>query len=154
MKKLIYLPFILLLLSACVQLKDTAATLYEKEKPIEIRIELPDSISKRKPIKITAVLTQDQTTIENAEFVHFQIWKSDGSVNYGMEEAVNEGMGRYSISKQFDTDGLYYIKVHAGSNDSIIMPQYRIVVGYLTEQDLKILQEGQNRQNSMHEHHH
>lgn len=154
MKKIIYLLLVIPLLSACGHVKDTANDFYKKEKPLEIKMVLPASVSKGKQTTIKAILTQDKKTVDDADFVHFEIWKQDGSVKFGMEEAENEGKGLYSISKQFDTDGLYYIKVHAGNADSTIMPQHQLVVGKLSEQEKRVLQEGQTEQSTTHEHHH
>jgi hypothetical protein len=60
----------------------------------------------------------------------------------------------YSITKEFDRNGLYYIQVHAGNNGSIIMPQKQFIVGKLSESELKFLQKGIQKQAESHEHHH
>jgi len=71
-----------------------------------------------------------------------------------MEPAENVGNGMYSLSKEFESDGLYYVKVHASSNGSIIMPQKQFIVGKLSKSELEFLQKGKQKQSGNHEHHH
>ena len=71
-----------------------------------------------------------------------------------MEEANNLGNGTYSISKDFDSEGLYFVKVHAGNKGSIIMPRKQFVVGELSESDLDFLRKGAQSEIEVHEHHH
>ncbi|MDM5293194.1 FixH family protein [Peribacillus simplex] len=150
----IFLIFIfIILLSACSLEKD-AANQYKEETPLESEIIIPESFTANKQETIKAVLTQGGKMVENADFVHFEIWKQDGSLKYSMEQAVEEGNGTYTLSKNFDSNGLYYIKVHASNDGSIIMPQKQFIVGKLSKSDLKILQKGMHKQEESHEHHH
>jgi hypothetical protein len=90
---------------------------------VESEIIIPKSFSDNKQETIKVFLTQAGKKVEDADFVHFEIWKQDGSLKNNMEEAEEKGSGVYSLNKNFDSDGLYYIKVHAGNDGSIIMPQ-------------------------------
>jgi hypothetical protein len=141
------------MLSAC-SLEQDVANLYKKEKPLQLEIVIPESFSENKEETIKVVLTQDGKKVEGADFVHFEIWKQDGSLNYSMEQAEEVGNGSYSLSKNFDSDGLYYIKVHASNDGSIIMPQKQFIVGELSKSELEFLQKGLQRQKVNHEHHH
>ncbi|SNT17813.1 YtkA-like [Bacillus sp. OK838] len=150
----IFLIFIFsLLLNACSLEKD-AANQYKVETPLESEIILPESSAANKQETIKAVLTQGGKRVVGADFVHFEIWKQDGSLKYSMEQAEEEGNGTYSLSKNFNSDGLYYIKVHASNDGSIIMPQKQFIVGKLSESELKFLQKGIQKQERSHEHHH
>jgi hypothetical protein len=156
MKKHIFIFFVFILLfslSAC-SLKEDVEELYEKETPLEAEIITPDSFSKNKEETIKVVLTQDSKIVENADYVHFEIWKQDGSVHYDMEQANENGKGTYSLSKSFDQDGLYFIQVHASSNGSIIIPQKQFIVGELSESEKEFLKDGTQKQETNHEHHH
>ncbi len=144
---------ICLFLSACSLDKDVDQ-LYKKESPLEVDIILPDNVSLNKPEMIRAILTQDGKKIDNADFVHFEIWKRDGSVQYGMEPAENDGNGTYSLSKLFKQEGLYLIKVHAGNQGSIVIPRKQFIVGHLSQEELDSLKESQQNQQEEHEHHH
>ncbi|RBP92955.1 YtkA-like protein [Cytobacillus firmus] len=152
-KKYIFMILLLSFLSAC-SLDKNAAELYKQETPLKLEIQTPDTFTAGERETIKATLTQDGKPAVHADFVHFEIWKLDGTVQYGMEEAVNEGSGVYSISKDFDKDGLYYVKVHAQQGDSLIMPQKQFIVGELSKSDMEFLQEGTGKQEAVQGHHH
>ncbi|PAD67524.1 hypothetical protein CHH83_18385 [Bacillus sp. 7586-K] len=142
-----------LFLSAC-SLKQDVEKLYKEEAPLQAEIIIPNNFSANEQEMIKVILTQKGKRVEDADFVHFEIWKQDGSIKYSMEEAKELGNGIYSISKDFDHDGLYFVKVHAGHNGSIIMPKKQFVVGELSESELDSLQKGTQNENEGHEHHH
>lgn len=142
-----------LLLSACSLEKDVT-TPYKEETPLEAEMIIPASFSANTQETMKVVLTQGGKKVENADFVHFEIWKQDGSLKYSMEQAEEEGNGTYTLSKNFDSDGLYYIKVHASNDGSIIMPKKQFIVGKLSESELRFLQRGHQKQEENHEHHH
>ncbi|MBO0587481.1 FixH family protein [Sporosarcina sp. E16_8] len=156
MKKSIGISLILifsLLLGAC-SLKQDVANLYKQETPLESEIIIPESISANKQETIKVILTQDGKKVEGADYVQFEIWKQDGSVKFDMEQAEDEGNGTYSLSKKIDSEGLYYIKVHASNHGSIIMPQKQFVIGELSENEKKFLRKGKPKQQESHENHH
>ncbi|MGM7722977.1 FixH family protein [Metabacillus sp. Hm71] len=149
-----YLFFMIgLMLSAC-SLKEDVALLYKQETPLESEIIIPTSFSDNEKEIIKVILTQEGKRVNDPDFVHFEIWKQDGSVHYSMEEAKELGNGTYSISKDFDSEGLYFVKVHASQNGSMIMPQKQFIVGELSKSELEYLQKGAQKQNAPHEHHH
>lgn len=140
-------------LTACSGEED-AANLYKQEQPLELNIIIPESFSANHQETIMAVLIQDGKKVKGADYVHFEIWKQDGSVNYGMEEARDEENGTYSLRKSFDSEGLYFIKVHASNKGSIIMPQKQFIVGKLSESDISFLKKGAQIEDGSHENHH
>ncbi len=156
MKNRIQLVLVLILslfLGAC-SLKEDAADLYQKEIPLEAEIIIPETFSNDSQENIEVVLTQGGKKVENADYVHFEIWKQDRSLHYDMEQANDVGNGSYTLSKDFDSNGLYYIKVHASNNGSMIMPQKQFVVGELTESELEYLKQDLPKNDAVHEHHH
>lgn len=142
-----------LLLTACSDEKDVA-NLYKQEQPLELNIIIPELFTANHQETIKAVLTQDGEKVERADYVHFEIWKQDGSINYGMEEARAQEKGTYSLRKSFDSEGLYFIKVHASNNGSVIMPQKQFIVGKLSESDISFLKKGEQIEDGSHENHH
>lgn len=88
--------------------------------PLQAEVSMPEDFSGSEPIKI--YLEQDGHPVEEADFAHVEIWKGDGKIHDEMKEARNVGQGNYTFSRKLSDDGLYYIKVHAGNNGSIIMP--------------------------------
>ncbi|WP_080848898.1 FixH family protein [Cytobacillus gottheilii] len=141
------------LLSAC-SLDENVADLYKQESPLEADILIPEYFSKEESELIQVQLTQNGKIVENPDFVHLEIWKQDGSLNYGMEEAENLGDGIFGLSKPFDLDGLYYVKVHASSAGSMIVPTKQFIVGELSQSDLDALQKGIKQEGDTGGHHH
>ena len=142
-----------LLLSAC-SLKEDAAKLYKKETPLEADMEISSPLKADETAIIKVTLTQNGEKVENVDYVHFDIWKQDSSIKISMEEAKNEGNGIYSVSQKIDSEGLYFVKLHASSNNSIIMPQQQFVVGELSESELEYLQRDVKEQEEVHDNHH
>ncbi len=150
----IFTFFILsLVLSAC-SLKQNVATLYKQEEPLHAEIIIPDSFSSNEPDVIIISLTQNEKRVEDADYVHVEIWKQDGSVKYAMEQAKEIGNGLYSVTKDLNQEGLYFAKIHASKNGSIIMPQKQFIVGDLSRNELEFLQDGIKSQAENHEHQH
>ncbi|OAS89173.1 FixH family protein [Metabacillus litoralis] len=141
------------LLSACSN-QQAVEKLYAQESPLKIEVFIPESFSANKKETIKVQLKQDGKPLKEADYVHFEIWNQEGSVYYSMESAISEGNGIYSLSKDLDVEGLYFIKVHASNNGSIITPQKQFVVGKLTENDEKFLNKGTKLEIEGHEHHH
>ncbi len=152
----VLLTFILmfsLLLSAC-SLDEDVASLYRQEQPLQADILIPESFSENQQETIEVLLTQNGTNVTEPDFVHFEIWKQDGDVHYPMVEAELVGEGAYSITKSFEEDGLYFVKVHASSKGSIIIPQKQFIVGELSASDLEFLQKGAKVEQKVEDHHH
>ncbi|MBM7602850.1 hypothetical protein JOC75_000820 [Metabacillus crassostreae] len=147
------LPILLLFLIACSNQKDVVK-LYPQESPINIDILLPETITVNENTNFKVQLTQAGQALENPDFVHFEIWNQEGTDYHSMEEAVEEGNGIYSLSKALEQEGLYFIKVHASSNGSIIIPQKQFVVGSLTEKDEEFLLKGAKPDVEGHDFHH
>jgi YtkA-like len=143
--------FLCMLLGACAP-KEDAAKLYVQESPLQADITMPTDFSGSDLIKIA--LTQDSKKVSDADFVHMEIWKGDGSFRDGMEEAENAGDGVYTFKKKLTEDGLYYIKVHAGNNGSTIMPTLPFAVGELSKADVEALNDQSPVESGDHSHHH
>ncbi|KOR82421.1 FixH family protein [Paenibacillus solani] len=143
-----------LLLSACTASPD-AANRYEKEIPLIAEVNIPETLSIHQPETIEITLTQDGQRVPDADFVHYELWSNDGSLRDPMTDAVEVGDGVYTVTKTFDKEGLYFIKLHSGNNGSIIIPQKPFAVGKLSEDELAYLQAGTPTfQEGTAEHHH
>lgn len=149
------LSFMLLILSACsLELKQDVAKQYKEEEPLMADIIIPDSLSTNRDTPFQVVLTQGEEKVDSADYVHFEIWKQDGSIKFEMEQAEEVGNGTFQLSKKLESEGLYFIKVHASSGDSIIMPKNQFIVGELSESELEFLQKGAVVEDGDGEHHH
>lgn len=143
-----------LLLSAC-SASPEAVNRYEKEIPLIAEINIPETLSVHQPETIEIILTQDGQRVPGADFVHYELWSHDGSLRDPMTDAVEVGDGVYTVTKTFDKEGLYFIKLHSGNNGSIIIPQKPFAVGKLSEAELAYLQAGTPTfQEGTAEHHH
>ncbi|MCV4233244.1 FixH family protein [Virgibacillus sp. LDC1] len=143
-----------LLLSAC-SANPGAADRYEKEIPLIAEVNIPETLSVHQPETIEIILTQAGQRVPGADFVHYELWSHDGSLRDPMTDAVEVGDGVYTVTKTFDKEGLYFIKLHSGNNGSIIIPQKPFAVGKLSEAELAYLQAGTPTfQEGTAEHHH
>ncbi len=142
-----------LVLAAC-SLNTGVASLYKEESPLHADIQIPASFKENVEDVISIALEQNGERVENPEFLHAEIWKQDGSLSFPMEEVEQDENGAFYVKKDFDEDGLYFIKLHASSNGSIITPKKQFIVGELSDEELEILQEGAQEEEVDHEHHH
>lgn len=71
-----------------------------------------------------------------------------------MVPAKDDGNGTYSLSKVFNQEGLYVVKVHAGNQGSMVMPRKQFVVGEVSEEEFNSLKENTQNQEGSNEHHH
>lgn len=142
-----------LVLAAC-SLNTGVASLYKEESPLHADIQIPESFKDNAEDVISIALEQNGGSVENPDFLHAEIWKQDGSLSFPMEEVEQDENGTFYVKKDFDEDGLYFIKLHASSNGSIITPKKQFIVGELSDEELEILQEGAQEEEVDHEHHH
>ncbi|HCN58339.1 MAG TPA: hypothetical protein DIS82_09280 [Exiguobacterium sp.] len=142
-------------LAGCAVTSD-AAQQYAVSIPLSVKFEIPKVLKadQEKQYRFGATLWQDQHEVKRADYVHFEIWKADGTLRYSMEPADETKPGMYSIKKTLPKNGLYYIKVHASSNGAMIMPTRQFIVGELSANDLKILQGGAKPAGGSSGHHH
>ncbi len=101
-----------------------------------------------------ATVWREAKPAQQVDYVHFEIWKADGTVRYSMEPAEEKKPGVYTIAKALPKSGLYYVKAHASSEGAMIMPTRQFIVGKLSAQDLKILQGGAKPAGGSSGHHH
>lgn len=140
-------------LTACSNEQDVV-TLYKQENPIHMEMDIPEKFNENQQETIKVKLTQAGEPVEDADYVHFEIWNQEGTVHYAMEQATEEKNGIYSLSKEFQEEGLYFLQVHASNDGSIVMPQMQFVVGKLTENDVEFLESNAKPQSGGHEGHH
>jgi len=145
--------FLLCALSACT-VREDAAALYKQETQLEAEIITEPALSAGQPTRIQAVLTQGGRKVEEADFVHVEIQRQDGTIAVPMEETKNDGSGVYSFPTEFKEDDLYFILLHAGNRGSLISPRKHVVVGDLSEAEIKLLKQGPKVQLEPSSHHH
>ena len=131
----------LLAISGCA-VREDVAELYKKEKPLEADIVLPETATAGEET-IEVILVQEEEPVDEADFVHIEIWKQDGTASFGMEEMEPKGDGVYTYTQSFSADGLYYVQLHAGHDGQVIIPKKQMIVGELTEEDRAFLEEAE-----------
>ena len=108
MKKASVVVFIIMglaVLSGCT-LRSDAADLYIQEMPLQVEINVPKTLAVDEEVTLEATLKQKGELLVKIDFIHFEIWKQDGSVRYPMEEAIETGNGVYQLPIQFESEGL------------------------------------------------
>jgi len=153
MRKVFLFAIIGLLLGGC-SLKEDVAELYLQEQPLHAEVVMPEIIKSGEQVPIKVILTQDGKKVEEVDSVEFEIWKHDDALHATSEQPDKLEEGMYAINKTFESDGLYYIKIHASKSDSIIMPQVQFVVGELSKSELEYLQKDLREKEEGHDHHH
>lgn len=133
-----------------------AAEQYTVVHPLSIKFTIPKDLQPdaKKKQTFEATVWREAKLAQKVDYVHFEIWKADGTVRYSMEPAEETKPGVYTIAKALPKSGLYYVKAHASSEGAMIMPTRQFIVGKLSTQDLKILQGGAKPAGGSSGHHH
>lgn len=142
------------LLSACTTPDPNAKNHYHTKEPLAVDIHIPEQFSIEAANKFHVKFTQGSQGISHPDFVHFIIWKHDGSMNSGMVEAINEGDGIYSFQTNITNDGLYYVQVHASYNGELLLPTKQFIVGNLTATEKQIILDNASTENTNGGNHH
>ncbi|WP_338751245.1 FixH family protein [Bacillus sp. FJAT-52991] len=96
--------------------------------PLEVKIQMPETVKANENVKIEAVVTQGEEQVEDADKVEFEVWKADAK-DHEMIEAKHQGDGVYSIEKGFPEEGNYSVIAHVTARDLHNMPKKEFVVG-------------------------
>ncbi|MCT4782492.1 MULTISPECIES: hypothetical protein [Exiguobacterium] len=114
-----------------------ATARYKQETPLEATVTVPDDITPGEPVTFEITLNEDAP-----DFVHLELQKKDGTLSYGMQEAIQVGERTYELTTSLKEDGLYLARVHAQADGSTIFPAKQFIVGELTEVEWAALYEG------------
>ena len=129
-----------LVLGGCA-VDSTAREQYKEELPLNVALTMPETLEANETIPFSIALTQDGRPAE-ADFVHLELFKADGSVTYGMQEATRQADGTYAFSTSVKADGLYMARIHAQANGSTVYPTKQFIVGELSEAEWASLYDG------------
>jgi len=141
------------LLTGC-SLQDHVEKKYKAEAPIDATFIIPKSMAAHVPQTVQVTLKQNGKMMTNPDYVHYEMWKQDGSMSLPMNEMNEVRDGVYEVTKSFDRDGLYFLKIHAGKQDAQIMPTAQLIVGKLSPSEQDFLQKGAVEPPKDHQHHH
>ncbi|WP_141432127.1 FixH family protein [Bacillus sp. 03113] len=146
------ISMILLLLSACT-VDPNASNLYKKEKPLEVEFLLPEAISLNQQHLLKVKVTQEGKLVDAATNIQFDIWQKDHDENSEVIQAQHDGNGIYYIEKTFAKAGIYYIKADIKAHDSHVMPTKQVIVGTISDEELKSLLKKDQPHSAHHSHH-
>lgn len=80
-----------------------------------------------KPVKVTALVTNNGTPVSNKAEVQFELIKKDGAT-IGSVTPENIGNGKYQIETIFDEEVVYQIVAHVSLGNEHEMPIYEVNV--------------------------
>jgi hypothetical protein len=120
---------------------------------VEVEILVPEKISLNQETILKARVSQGKQMVDDADDVKFEIWKANSDNKSEMLNGKYDGNGIYSVKKTFDQDGVYFVQTHVTARGMHVMPKKLLVVGNISEEELKSLQEN-NEQSHGHGHHH
>lgn len=143
MRYLIFVMTLALFLSAC-SVNSNNHEDYTDFKAIEVRVELPDSVSEGGRQTIFAYVSQGGEDVSDAELVRFDVW-SNNHEQHEYVTATPEGNGVYAVDVDFTQEGLYFAKALTQVGDLFAMPTKRFAVGKLTPEEAERLINGNNQ---------
>jgi len=125
----------------------------EEPQVVEANIILPDTIFPKEEVTLKVEVTQGKEVVEDANEVMFEIWQDDKEKSE-MVEAKHEGNGIYSITKLFEQDGMYYVQTHVTARDMHVMPKKQLIVGQVSDEEMKQMEEEMQEEDSYENHEH
>ncbi|MFT8321248.1 MAG: FixH family protein [Bacillus sp. (in: firmicutes)] len=141
------------LLSAC-SLKEGTEKGYKQETPLQIEVKMPKQFEAQKAEEITVVLSQAGNKPLSIQSISMDIWKQDSQFQKKSLPLTKNKNGVYTTKQTFDKEGLYFVKVHASTTQSTIMPTKQFIVGKLTDKDQEFLRKQAPEEQVMEHHHH
>lgn len=107
------------------------------------------------PIKIEALVTLGTEKVEDANEVLFEIWRKGQEGEHEKVLGKHEGKGIYAIEKSFTEAGLYFVISHVTARNMHTMPTNAFVIGEVSDEDLKEMEEVNSRSMDLdHDHDH
>ncbi len=156
---LVILSALFVILSACGSDQSNNAEGDDEQQlqAIEVKIKtVPETLKPEQITTLQAKVTQGSENVDDAEEVEFEVWKK-GSEDHKKVMAEQQGKGLYSIQHTFDEKGIYYAIAHVTARGMHNMPQKKLNVGNVSEEDEKAKDEekknhSQDEGNSEHDH--
>ncbi|KXH87099.1 FixH family protein [Sporosarcina sp. HYO08] len=127
---LLLLVSVLVILSACNQKVDEQNNATEEApQPIAVELTVTEKADVDSPVEMTALVTQGEEKIEDADKVVYEVWEEGKKDESIMIDATNEENGLYTAETSFGHDGLFHIQVHVDARGMHTMPKKEVVVG-------------------------
>lgn len=123
------LAFAIGLLGACGNTQDQNNGVSDKvPEVLEVELEGPDTADVNEKVVFTALVTQGDEKVKDADEVEFEIWE-EGKEEREKIEAKNNEDGTYEMEKAFDREGAFTVQVHVTARGLHNMPKKSITIG-------------------------
>ncbi|MCR8845328.1 FixH family protein [Paenibacillus sp. SC116] len=139
----IMLALVLVNVSAC-----TANTETQKKQHVSSQLNAeiitPESIALKQETVLQVSLTNQNEPVTKADLVHFEIWDAKngrGKEGSQMLPAEHDKDGLYTVKATFEQKGVYYVQTHISVGEQHVMPKKQLIVGDISEEELKALQD-------------
>ncbi|MFD2673611.1 FixH family protein [Marinicrinis sediminis] len=123
------------LLSAC-QASDISVA---QGDAIEITMYAEEQLAINQPVELAVALTQQQQPVEDAGDVQIELWKKGERDGSRLVQADSLGDGWYGVTTTFESNGIYVMQTHITARGTHLMPKRHLVVGEVSEEELKQL---------------
>lgn len=121
---------------------------------VEVEIILPE-IEPGEEMVLQTKVTQGEENVDDAQEVEFEIWEHGNKEESDMISGDHQGEGIYKISYTFAKDGIYNVTSHVTARGMHVMPTEQVIVGDVSDDELKPLEEESGHDESgEHDHHH
>lgn len=129
-RSLLLLAFVIGLLGACGNAQNEGSgTNDETPEILEVKLEGPDAADVNEKVVFTALVTQGDEKVKDADEVEFEIWEEGKKDEGEMIEAKNNEDGTYEMERAFDRNGQFTVQVHVTARGMHNMPKKSIAVG-------------------------
>ncbi|MBM7713097.1 FixH family protein [Siminovitchia sp. FSL H7-0308] len=150
-RSFLILAFAIGLLGACGSTQDQNNGVSDKvPEVLEVELEGPDTADVNEKVVFTALVTQGDEKVKDADEVEFEIWEEGKKEEGEKIEAKNNEDGTYEMEKAFDREGAFTVQVHVTARGMHNMPKKSITIGEGTQGKGGQDEQAESTDNGMH----
>ncbi|WP_153730780.1 FixH family protein [Sporosarcina obsidiansis] len=124
----------LAVLAACGK-EEEVSTEAELPEPIEVELTVPDHANVNEPVTLSALVTQGDEKVEDANEVEYEIWEEGKKDESILLASTNDKEGIYSAETTFEHDGVFHVQVHVTARTMHVMPEKQIQIGEVKKEE-------------------
>jgi hypothetical protein len=107
---------------------------------VEVTILTPNEIVPEKETIVTTQIKHIGKNVDDADDVQLEVWKLHHQEQSDRISANYTSEGLYEATMTFAEDGIYYVQAHVTVRNMHVMPKKVIIVGDVSEEELKALE--------------